>query len=606
MEYLGEEIAMIKALGSLEKQKEYIRVSELKMKDLISLCKKEDASFVTQLLKISKAQAEEEKKQEIIKEAVNVAYEPKEPTIEWERTRKEAWLTKYYLSDFEREVRKKKGLYFTTNEEAQRYFNPKMLNILRLINHNGIKKVMLKASKYEPAILYEFKTFESNYSKKNGYTYTTLDSKEGKPEVHWWFEGLINTDEFTYYHVDWIPYPPTKDDPTFNTDMFNLFQGFKCKPIEKEKFDYSEIQPILDHIKIVWANGNEEYYKWILNWIGYLCQKPTERLPMLSILGKEGSGKTLIFEYLIDKIFGSENCATLNNLDEAVRKFNAIVAQKFFVYIAEMKGTGEDHHVTNGKMDSLKSKITDALVTIEKKGRDPYNVTNYLHWGASSNNEHPFNLGNENRRHQVFGTSDSKVGDTAYFTELHKYLTDKSAPHFYLFFLNMPTEPIKILETDAIQHIKHKSKKSTLAFIDDLQSGDFDYYVDDSGTSLVYYLLRGNYKEIVFVRHNEKTQMQDIFMCKKKFYNMYKQYCRDCGIKCMFQYNNFCGDMSMDEIRVDDIRCYKIFSAPLDFKFHTMNELNETVTNNIKFTSKDGASQMTSKLDYEKLSGTSF
>ena len=64
--------------------------------------------------------------------------------------------------------------------------------------------------------------------------------------------------------------------------------------------------------------------------------------------------------------------------------------------------------------------------------------------------------------------------------------------------------------------------------------------------------------------------------------------------------------MSMDEIRVDDIRCYKIFSAPLDFKFHTMNELNETVTNNIKFTSKDGASQMTSKLDYEKLSGTSF
>jgi len=48
----------------------------------------------------------------------------------------------------------------------------------------------------------------------------------------------------------------------------NIFNGYKADNVELDcDIDYTRIQTILDHIKIVYCGGNEEYYEYFINWL---------------------------------------------------------------------------------------------------------------------------------------------------------------------------------------------------------------------------------------------------------------------------------------------------------------------------------------------------
>ena len=64
----------------------------------------------------------------------------------------------------------------------------------------------------------------------------------------------------------------------------NLFTGFKADKIELiEPVDYSNIQPILDHLKMVYCAGEEEHYQYVLKWFAKIIQDP-EHKPQVGLV----------------------------------------------------------------------------------------------------------------------------------------------------------------------------------------------------------------------------------------------------------------------------------------------------------------------------------
>lgn len=88
-------------------------------------------------------------------------------------------------------------------------------------------------------------------------------SQRSQSETHSIYYPLYKCRELRCDTVDFIPYHSDMINIIPRT-IFNIFPGFKTKLVEWTNEKAALIQPIMDHIYIVWANNNIEYYKWIL------------------------------------------------------------------------------------------------------------------------------------------------------------------------------------------------------------------------------------------------------------------------------------------------------------------------------------------------------
>ncbi len=191
-----------------------------------------------------------------------------------EDRRRKGWDSPYTLVNFESEM--KKVPCFASKDEAKKYILPKLLKIARMINYKGDKYVMLKPTLQCNPVLKSYSKFKETYSKKNMCCTMLRVGTDMVPM--WWYQYLDTEDILTYYHFDWIPYTPLEKEPTWGTDVFNLFNGFKAKLVQKP--DFTKLQPIFKHIYEVWAGGDANkakmYFEWIIAWIAHLIQKPRE------------------------------------------------------------------------------------------------------------------------------------------------------------------------------------------------------------------------------------------------------------------------------------------------------------------------------------------
>ncbi len=86
-----------------------------------------------------------------------------------------------------------------------------------------------------------------------------------------------------------------------NKIYYNLFNGFKAEllPIYK---DYEAIKPILNHIKEVLCNSNEEYFQWLMQYYANIIQNPLKKTETIIIFkGEQGSGKNIIIDFIAKK-----------------------------------------------------------------------------------------------------------------------------------------------------------------------------------------------------------------------------------------------------------------------------------------------------------------
>jgi hypothetical protein len=540
----------------MEERKTYVLTMELEGKKLINVCKSESSFFLPDLLKVLKSISEDQERSKIITHQS----EPKKEFVITEEVRKVEWESDFYLQDFEKIVRSHK-LVFTSSEEANEFFKPLLVKIIRLINHEGIKRVILKYCRGKNPIFYDFKTFESNYGPKKGYTYRILDPKTAKLETHWWFELLYDPSILTYYDADWVPYHPLEQDPTFNTNQFNLFQKFKAQPISSK--DYSEILPIINHIHEVWANGNLENAVYIMTWLAHLALKPREWLPMLTLIGGEGVGKTTIIQWMIDEIFGEGICGNVYSLDEATKKFNGVIYNKFLTYIQELKAVSDTSISIQNKMDKFKSMITDRRILVERKGIDAYHMTNYNHWIGTSNHNIPFSIHDGNRRHAIFHCSNKYQQNKDYFDVLHSHLTPQNANIFYDYLLHYPIkiDVYKIPLTDSLKSIINMSLPLSQRFVHELNEGETKILFYNNKDQLI--LMSSRPGDSQFQDPLMEYNSQDKYVINKQdFYSLFMIFCKKSNVENRYitGRNKFYEELKnlVEEVRLDGKRCFII------------------------------------------------
>jgi hypothetical protein len=98
-------------------------------------------------------------------------------------------------------------------------------------------------------------------------------------------------------------------------------------------------------------------------------------------------------------------------------QFNSAMKDCFLVNLSEVGG--KDVYEAYNKFKAL---VTDPELWINGKGKEHVKITSYHHWITTTNNEDPLPTDDDDRRAALIRCSDEKVGDTAYFDQMHALL----------------------------------------------------------------------------------------------------------------------------------------------------------------------------------------
>ena len=248
------------------------------------------------------------------------------------------------------------------------------------------------------------------------------------------------------------------------------------------------IEPLLDHIREVWANNDEHNYRYIMNWLArplYTLNETgkSERTNVaLVIQGAPGCGKGTISR-LMAQIYGQSSVA-FDTLATAMHKFNAALEGKMLVVCHE--ATGYDSvRDWKGSFERLKSMVTDDTIMIERKGVDSRQDTNVANWLVNTNHDNVIPLsGTCDRRYALFACNNKYAERTPENLARNRRingLVDNPFVRncFFSYLVHLPQEfrdvdvsiiPSTTARTEAID----SSRSSTQQFVADLQSG---YYV---------------------------------------------------------------------------------------------------------------------------------
>jgi hypothetical protein len=254
----------------------------------------------------------------------------------------------------------------------------------------------------------------------------------------------------------------------------NTYCGIKATLLPE--YDILKINHILNHFLVVLANNNEEYYKYILTWVRQTIlypEKPTDIF--LLFQGEQGSGKSIIPKFMIEKLIGKGLSFSTSGLNALTGRFNGCIRGKTFVNCNELTTLSDTGY--HNAFDKMKNLITDRLVQIEHKGLEHIQIDNHCNFMGTTNNSFVAKLEQGDRRYACFTTNNEKVGDDEYFDKLVSQLeSEESANHFLTYLSQMKDEDIvnlrKIPLTELRKEMMAASKSNVETFIEELLEGD--------------------------------------------------------------------------------------------------------------------------------------
>lgn len=261
--------------------------------------------------------------------------------------------------------------------------------------------------------------------------------------------------------------------------VFSYFRGYDYKKLDEVREEL--IQPFLNHVHDVIADGNDEVYKYILVWIASILQKPNFKTgTALVILGKQGTGKNTFFTDIICKLMARYANENITSIDSVIGKFNAVLENKKLLILNELQSIDSNKYLNS---DALKSVITDKSININQKNEPERLCENVANFIMVSNNDIPIKIESSDRRYVVSKTSDKYKGDFEYFERLSDSFTPEFYENLFTFFMTMNVGDYnlrKLPNTEAKETIKEASMTSYELFVREY----YDEIVDMTGPEL--------------------------------------------------------------------------------------------------------------------------
>ena len=114
-------------------------------------------------------------------------------------------------------------------------------------------------------------------------------------------------------------------------------KDFESEARTEEKCDDSIKNYFLYHIRHVLAAGNPKVYKYIVQWMAHLIQRPYIKPGVCLIFkGVHGCGKSEFWEAFAQHIIGQDWCSQVQGMDDLTGTFNYVTKNKVFVLAEEV------------------------------------------------------------------------------------------------------------------------------------------------------------------------------------------------------------------------------------------------------------------------------
>lgn len=323
-----------------------------------------------------------------------------------------------------------------------------LLNDLIYIFSDGIKReVAIKSnySKDNPTGIYKldkYTTFIGNYNKKN---LKYINEKEKVATIK--LIDLIEDIDQLHYNNFYIEPIHQFENNKNVKEYVNIFNPTIAKRFDS--YNISDIQIILNHIRIVWANNDEHIYKYILSYLHDLVHLKHTQICMV-LNGEMGCGKTIILEYMIKYIFGHWCGHQTQGLKSICSRFAGWIENKILILVEEPTTLQEMNF--SEYTEKLKDFITTNRCEIEKKGIDKYTIDCFHNLVITCNHLKGIHVPNEKeRRFFIIQCNEHFLNNFEYFDLLDKTLDNENNMNIlfnYLYDYNdlLPLRPIPMTE----------------------------------------------------------------------------------------------------------------------------------------------------------------
>ena len=223
-------------------------------------------------------------------------------------------------------------------------------------------------------------------------------------------------------HYEKIVFDPSNKD----VSNYNLFKGFKYDhDVDDLNIDDCLFLQLLRHICIT-----EDIYTYFLDWVCRIIQQPYRKTEWAIVLYSHigGIGKNAIIDCLF-KLFDSY-AGSIQDIEDITKKFNSNLCNKLFIYGDEI--TARAKTLSN----QLKNVITRKVLHMEKKGVDPIQLNDYSNYIFTTNNEHCFQMDEDDRRFFMIKCTDERKTDD-FFNDYYDEIKDElKLKQLFKFFKN--------------------------------------------------------------------------------------------------------------------------------------------------------------------------
>lgn len=160
----------------------------------------------------------------------------------------------------------------------------------------------------------------------------------------------------------------------------------------------SDIPPTIKRVLLSVVGGDEECLLHFINWLACIIQYRCRTQTAWVFTGREGTGKGVLFNYILSPLFGPEYCRTtrLSTLEE---DFNPFMEDCILLMIDESKTSQIKNY--EKVMALLKNVIVEPHIQIRRMRTDAYMARNYMNLIVASNHPDAIHVSPTDRRFNV-------------------------------------------------------------------------------------------------------------------------------------------------------------------------------------------------------------
>ena len=273
---------------------------------------------------------------------------------------------------------------------------------------------------------------------------------------------LLNEFVASYPEVAFRPDLPNK----FNKGVYNLFNGF----IEPHEGNGHE--QYLEFIRKGICSDNEEHYNYLMDYMAHMVQKPTARPDVAIVLygHDKGTGKDT-FHQLLGRIFMNGGYSKLTE-ETLMGRFNRPMEDCLLGYAEELVFGGS--HKEDSKLKSL---ITSSTHTIERKGFESYEVSNFIRLVVTSNSSRPVKATDGERRYFALTPSLLYKADFQFWDDLYTNFDASNLLYFLQHRYIEKFQPRNIPHSEHLSTIVEENKDQLTVVIEDWWDNVYDDHV---------------------------------------------------------------------------------------------------------------------------------